>query len=368
MQKKVVLIVGGIIVLAAAYSLYVRQPQRPEVAGDTAIETPASTLEEAVGVTPEAYKEQFAPLPAAADNPANPTSPDKIALGKALFFDPRLSKSGFISCNTCHNLAAGGVDGLPTSIGHKWQIGPRNAPTVLNAALHLAQFWDGRAADVEQQAGMPILNPGEMAMPGGEAVVERLRSIPDYVTAFNAAFPNEGDTLTYANVAKAIAAFERTLLTPSRFDKFLAGDAQALSPEEKAGLKKFVETGCASCHNGAAVGGGSYQKFGVARKPGNLKDPGRFEVTQNESDRDVFKVPSLRNIALTAPYFHDGSVWTVEEAVQIMADVQLGKKLNLAETASIAKFLRALNAEPALQVTLPNLPPSTARTPKPSFN
>jgi len=318
-------------------------------------------------VSPGEVNKHFGTLPKVAENPNNPATPAKVALGKALYFDPRLSKSGFISCNSCHNLATGGVDSLPTSVGHRWQLGPRNAPTVLNVALHATQFWDGRAADVEEQAGKPILNPAEMASTE-DLVLERLRSIPDYVAQFQQAFPEEGNPLTYPNVAKAIAAFERTLMTPSRFDRFLGGDSQALSGEEKAGLKKFVETGCVSCHNGVAAGGNSFQKFGVVRTPEGLQDPGRVEVTKDEKDRFVFKVPSLRNIALTAPYFHDGKVWALEEAVQIMADVQLGKKLSLEEVASIVKFLETLDGEPPLQVTLPALPPSTATTSQPAFD
>jgi cytochrome c peroxidase len=321
----------------------------------------------APAITPAEAKGYFGLLPPVADNPQNPVTPAKVELGKALFFEPRLSKSGFIACASCHHLASGGGDGLATSIGHRWQIGGRNAPTVLNAALHVAQFWDGGAADVEEQAGKPISNPGGMAS-SETLVLKRLRSIPAYPERFRAAFPDDPEPLSYANVARAIAAFERTLITPGRLDRFLAGDATALTPEEHAGLDKFVAVGCTGCHNGAALGGGSFQKFGVVRAPGGLADPGRFEVTKNEADRFVFKVPSLRNIALTAPYFHDGSVWTIEEAVQIMADTQLGTKLSLADAGSVATFLRSLDADPPLTVTLPQLPASTATTPPPEPN
>jgi cytochrome c peroxidase len=321
----------------------------------------------APAITPREAKGYFGLLPAVADNPENPVTPAKVELGKALFFEPRLSKSGFIACASCHHLANGGGDGLATSIGHRWQVGSRNAPTVLNAALHVAQFWDGGAADVEDQAREPISNPGRMAS-SETLVLKRLQSIPAYLEQFRAAFPDDAEPLSYANVARAIAAFERTLLTPGRLDRFLAGDATALTPEENAGLDKFVAVGCTGCHNGAAVGGGSFQKFGVVRAPEGLTDLGRFEVTKNEAHRFVFKVPSLRNIALTAPYFHDGSVWFLEEAVQIMADTQLGTKLSLADAASIATFLRSLDADPSLTVTLPRLPPSTATTPRPEPN
>ncbi len=321
----------------------------------------------APAITPAAAKGYFGLLPTVADNPRNPVTPAKVELGKALFFDPRLSKSGFIACASCHHLASGGADGLAASIGHRWQIGARNAPTVLNAALHMAQSWDGRSADVEDQAGEPISSPSGMA--SSEALVlERLRSIPAYQAQFEAAFPEDAEPLKYANVARAIAAFERTLITPGRLDRFLAGEATALTAEEHAGLDKFVAVGCNGCHNGPALGGGSLQKFGVFRAPEGLTDPGRYEVTKNEADRFLFKVPGLRNIALTAPYFHDGSVWSLEEAVQIMADTQLGTKLSLADAASIATFLRSLNGDPALAVTLPSLPPSAATTPRPDPN
>jgi cytochrome c peroxidase len=318
-------------------------------------------------VTPEMAKAHFGILPKVAESPFNLVTPEKVALGKALFFDPRLSKSGFISCNSCHNLAFGGVDGLPTSVGHRWKIGPRNAPTVLNAALHAAQFWDGRAKDVEEQAGKPILSPGEMAS-NEQLVMARLESISQYVKMFKEAFADEPDTMTYNNVARAIAAYERTLLTPSRLDRFLAGDSAVLTAEEKAGLKTFVDVGCVTCHNGVALGGNLFRKFGVVRQPEGLTDAGRFEVTKKEEDRYVFKVPSLRNIALTAPYFHDGKVWALEEAIRIMADVQLGRELSPTDLGRIAKFLVALNGEPAPQVTLPNLPPSTASTSPPAFD
>ncbi len=318
-------------------------------------------------VTPEMAKSHFAALPKVAESSTNPVTPEKVALGKALFFDPRLSKSGFISCNSCHNLASGGVDSLTTSVGHRWNIGPRNAPTVLNVALHTSQFWDGRATDVEDQAGKPILNPGEMAS-NEQLVLSRLESIPEYVEMFKDAFPEEPDAMTYTNVARAIAAFERTLLTPSRLDRFLAGDSSALTTEEKAGLKTFVDVGCATCHNGVALGGSSFQKFGVTRQPEGLSDAGRFEVTKNPEDRYVFKVPGLRNIALTAPYFHDGKTWTLEEAIRVMADVQLGKQLSPTDTTRIARFLTALNGDPRPQVTLPNLPPSTGSTAQPAFD
>lgn len=306
----------------------------------------------------------FEPLP---EKPVfkkdNPYSEVKIKLGKMLYFERRLSKSGVFSCNSCHDLATAGVDNAPLSTGHKWKVGGRNAPTVLNAALHISQFWDGRAADVEAQAQGPVLADVEMAS-DKDLVIKRLKSIPEYVELFRKAFPGDKEPLTYKNMADAIGAFERTLLTPSRFDKFLKGDENALTAAEKKGLKLFMEKGCANCHNGPAVGGGMYQQFGVMHKPEGLKDKGRYEVSKDEGDMYAFKVPSLRNIALTYPYFHDGGVWNLEEAVKIMGWTQLGEKLSESEVKSMVEFLGALTGD-APHVTLPVLPPSTPSTPKP---
>ncbi len=327
----------------------------------------------------EEARKYFQPLPKVAESKDNPVTPQKVKLGKMLYYEPRLSKSGLISCNTCHNLASYGVDNLPTSVGHRWQLGPRNAPTTLNAALHVAQFWDGRAKDVEEQAKGPILNPIEMAMDSPEEVVNRLKSIPEYVKLFKEAFPKSKDPLTYENVAKAIAAFERTLMTPSRFDKFLQGDLNALTKEEKKGLKTFIEVGCAGCHNGPALGGSMFTKFGIVEayweetrnyvtlhEPTMPMDVGKFAVTHKEEDLYVFKVPSLRNISRTYPYFHDGSIWNLEDAVQVMAKVQLGKELTQEQLKSIVAFLKALDGEiPKYALELPVLPPSSPNTPKP---
>jgi len=283
----------------------------------------------------------FKPLPKDAGTTQYPVSPERIALGEKLFNDRLLSKSKKISCNSCHTLSNFGVDNEPTSLGHEEHRGGRNSPSVYNAALHIAQFWDGRAADVEAQALGPILNPGEMAMPDEATVVKRLRADKDYPALFKKAFPSEKEPITFANVGLAIGAFERTLMTPSRFDSYLAGDDAALSAEEKAGLKTFVTTGCGACHNGVAVGGGMYQKVGLV-VPYQTTDLGRFSITKNEADRFVFKVPSLRNSEKTAPYFHDGSVATLEEAVKLMGKHQLGRDLTKEDTASIVTFLRSL--------------------------
>lgn len=299
----------------------------------------------------------FAALPADMGSGQNPSTPEKIALGRMLYFDARLSKSGQISCNSCHGLDTFGVDGQPTSPGHDGQRGGRNSPTVYNAAAHVAQFWDGRAADVEAQAKGPILNPIEMAMPDEATVVATLKGIPAYVDAFKAAFPGEADPVTYDNLARAIGAFERGLVTPSRWDKLLAGDDTALTDEEKQGFVDFVDAGCASCHNGALVGGAMYMKLGLVNPWPNLADDGRFAVTQAETDKGVFKVPSLRNIAKTGPYFHDGSVATLEDAVKKMGHHQVGKELSDAQVASIVTWLGTLTGEaPLAYIQRPTLP------------
>jgi len=293
------------------------------------------------------WKAAFAPLPDQAPAIENPLSQEKIALGKSLYFDTRLSKDQKISCNSCHNLSTFGVDNEPTSPGHLGQRGNRNSPTTFNAALHMAQFWDGRAGTVEQQALGPILNPKEMAMESEAKVIERLKADPKTVAAFKAAFPREKNPLTYANVGKAIGAFERTLITPSRFDEFLKGKEDALTAQEKNGAKLFVQSGCIACHNGATIGGQMYQKLGLVKEyPTN--DLGRFEHTKNESDKKLFKVPSLRNVTKTGPYYHDGSVASLESAVSLMAEHQLGKQLPTEEVADIVAFLGALTAEPKI--------------------
>ena len=287
----------------------------------------------------------------------------RAELGKKLFFDPRLSLSGFISCNSCHNLGMGGSDNLPTSIGHNWKQGPINSPTVLNSSLSLAQFWDGRAKDLKEQAGGPIANPGEMAFSHSLAV-DVLRSIPQYVEEFKAVFGH--DTLTIDEVTDAIAAFEETLVTPgSRFDQWLLGDEAALTDDEKAGYALFKESGCAACHHGPAAGGTSFQKMGVMEKY-ETRNPaiGRAAVTGVDADRMTFKVPTLRNVELTYPYFHDGAAQTLEQAVTTMGRIQLGRVYTPEEAARIAAFLRSLTGkQPAF--ALPILPPSTAATPLP---
>ena len=287
-------------------------------------------------------KHFFEPLPASIiDEKKNAAL---IALGKKLYLDPRLSANDTISCNSCHQLDNFGVDSQPTSPGHEGKRGGRNSPTTFNAALHIAQFWDGRAKDVEEQALGPILNPIEMGMPKDVDVVDKLRKIDEYKTMFAEAFKGEKDPILYANIGKAIGAFERTLLTPSRFDDFLKGDENALNDTEKRGLQKFISMGCANCHNGVAIGGNSYKKIGLV-VPYETKDLGRFEITGLETDKKVFKVPRRRNIDKTGPYFHYGSVATLEEAIEEMAEHQLGQKVGPGFVGDVKAFLESLTGK-----------------------
>jgi cytochrome c peroxidase len=294
-----------------------------------------------------AARRQFSPLPASPPKLANnPATPAKLKLGKMLFFDPRLSASHAISCNSCHNIGLGGVDLESTSLGHRWQHGGRNAPTVLNSVFNTAQFWDGRAKDLEQQADGPMINPVEMASPKAH-VAEQLKSIPGYRAPFTAAFPGDKDPITLTNVQKAIAVFEATLLTPNApFDRFLKGQASALSPRQKEGLAVFMDKGC----SGAEL-----------LPPG---DTGRFAVTNTSSDKYVYKVPTLRNIALTAPYFHTGKSWDLRQAVAVMGTSQLGVQLKADEIDKITDFLSSLTGDQP-QIVYPALPPSTAGTSRP---
>ena len=303
-------------------------------------------------------KEPIQPIPAAKGQ-----DPAMVELGKKLFFDPRLSKSGFISCNSCHNLSMGGSDNLKTSIGHNWQQGPINSPTVLNSSLNLAQFWDGRAKDLKAQAGGPIANPGEMAFTH-ELAIDMLKSIPGYVGEFKKVF--KGDRIDIEEVTRAIAAFEETLVTPnSRFDKWLKGDKRALSANEVAGYKLFKDSGCVACHNGPAVGGNSFQKMGVveAYKSASSAE-GRVGVTGKDADRFSFKVPTLRNVEMTYPYFHDGAADTLPEAVNTMARIQLGKTFTGEENARVVAFLKTLTGDQP-NFKLPILPPSSDTTKRP---
>ncbi len=317
----------------------------------------------------EEAKDYFKPIPSVV--PAvkdNAVTSDKIELGKMLFFEPRLSASALISCNTCHNLGMGGDDNLETSIGHGWQKGPRNAPTVLNAVFNIAQFWDGRAEDLKAQAKGPVQAGVEMASTP-ERVETTLKSMPAYVEAFTKAFPGEEKPVTFDNMAKAIEAFEATLITPySRFDQFLEGNTKVMTAMEQEGLQLFMDKGCASCHAGVNIGGEGYYPFGVVEKPGAdilpSGDKGRFAVTQTADEEYVFRAGPLRNIELTAPYFHSGKVWDLEQAVAIMSASQLGEDMTDEEIKKITAFLKTLTGE-APKVEYPALPVETSETPKP---
>lgn len=301
---------------------------------------------------------------------APPKSVDlgKVELGKKLYFDPRLSKSGFISCNSCHNLHMGGTDNLKTSIGDHWQQGPINSPTVLNSSLNLAQFWDGRAADLKEQAGGPIANPGEMAFTHTLAI-DVLSSIPGYVREFKMVFGQE--QINIDQVTSAIAEFEKTLVTPnSKFDRWLLGEKTALNDQELRGHKLFNDSGCVACYNGPALGGNSFQKMGLVEPYGGNKKgvDGRAAVTGKDEDRFNFKVHTLRNVELTYPYFHDGEADTLTQAVDIMGRLQLGRKFSEQENADVVAFLKTLTGDQPL-FRLPILPPSSDATPRPQpFN
>ncbi len=316
----------------------------------------------------------FQPLPKSPPIPKeNPQSAAKIALGKQLYFDPRLSKDGTVSCNSCHNVMGSGTDNRPTSIGVGGKAGGRNSPVVWNSGYLSVQFWDGRAASLEEQAKGPLTNPIEMAMPSHDAVIARVRQIPGYVASFKEAFGG-AEPVTIDNLAKAIASFERTLNTPkSALNRYLAGDKKALSDSALRGSKLVVEVGCISCHMGPAFAGpalpegsGFFQKFPVfsdseyVAKYQLTSDKGRMEQTKKEEDRAMWRVPTWRNIALTAPYFHNGSVKTLDEAVRIMASTQLNKKLKDGEVADIVAFLESLTGKFPEQ-SLPRLP-ETAKT------
>jgi cytochrome c peroxidase len=292
----------------------------------------------------------FAVLPQQANNPENSVTPEKVELGQVLYFDKRLSKDQNQSCNTCHDLNNYGADGKVVSDGDDGvSKGTRNSPTVFNAALHFAQFWDGRAKDVEEQAGMPITNPVEMNIPSEEFLVERLKKVPFYKEMFAKAYPNDKDPITYKNISKAIAAFERKLITPSRFDKYLAGDESALTNAEKEGLNTFITSGCITCHTGPLVGGQMMQKFPIMGKyedylSGKV-DMGKYEETKNDMDKFMWKVPSLRNVTKTAPYLHDGSKSDLKEVIQIMGKAELAREISDADAQKIITFLGSLEGD-----------------------
>lgn len=293
------------------------------------------------------------PLRATWDQPLSAVDRAKVDLGKKLYFEKRLSRDDTLSCNSCHGLDNYGVDGRKFSIGFNGYVVGRNSPTVLNAAGHIAQFWDGRASTVEEQAKGPILAGGEMAMPSPETVVKKLKAIKEYEQLFKAAFPEAEDPINYNNVGNAIGAFERLLITPARWDLYLQGHDTALSPIEKQGLKRFAALGCTTCHTGTLIGGDRYQKLGLVKPWPNQKDQGRFAITKKEEDKMFFKVPSLRNIEKTGPYFHDASSTKLGDAVKKMAWHQLGQELSQDDTKAIVAFLKTLTGELPEHLTKP---------------
>jgi cytochrome c peroxidase len=317
--------------LVAAF--LVGQPQSRAAADEAAL------LKEAQGM--------FQPLPKDMATPAFPTTPAAVDLGRALYFDPRISVDGTVSCSRCHQPALYGTDALPKSRGAHDKLNPRNAPTVLNAALQFAAHWRGERKSVEDQATQSLIGPASFGNPDYASVIAKIRAIPGYTQMFEKAFPNDEDPIKPENWGRAIGAYERTLVTPSPFDAYLKGDVEALSPAERAGLRRFIATGCVSCHNGVAVGGGMFEKFGIVedywKEAGSKEvDKGRFDVTHDPADLYVFKVPSLRNVAMMPPYFHDGSVEKLSDAVRVMAKVELGKDLSDEDARDIVAFLKSL--------------------------
>ena len=308
----------------------------------------------------------FKPLPDLAEmQKVRPFTEEQVKLGQQLWYENRLSKGNTVSCNSCHNLATAGGDNMPTSAGHKSQFGGRNSPTALNAALLGSQFWDGRAADVEEQAGGPLLNPVEMANATEADAAAKIAGIPEYQEKFKAAFPEDG-AVSFKNITTALGAFERTLLTPTRWDDYLKGNVSALSEQERKGVRAFMDNGCIACHSGVNLGGAMFQKFGLVDGPywKHIDDPkhdkGRADVTKKAEDEFFFRVPGLRNVERTYPYFHNGSVWELDKAVNIMAKAQLGKTLAPEETENIVAFLKALSGNvPESARTMPELPVST---------
>lgn len=323
-------------------------------------------------IDPDALRQraakEFGKLPEQFIKAGRTASADEIDLGRMLYFDKRLSKNQDISCNSCHLLDQYGVDSLATSPGHKGQLGERNSPTVYNSGGHLAQFWDGRAADLEAQAKGPVLNPVEMAMPNEESVVTVLASIPGYVEAFAKVFPGSENPVTYDNMSIAIGSFERKLVTPAPFDKWLAGDNAALTGEALAGLQLFLDTQCTTCHNGYGLGGNMYQKLGSVKPWTGVEDLGRFVVTADERDKNVFKVPSLRNVEKTGPYLHDGSIASLPEIVGKMVAHQTNRSTPLSddEMRHLLAFFGSLTGElPTEYIKEPKLPENGPTTPAP---
>jgi cytochrome c peroxidase len=326
----------------------------------------ADAQAEAVAFNPRLLR-RFKPLRDLIETDENPSTQAKVELGRMLYFETRLSKNQDLSCNSCHPLESYGADGQRTSPGHRGQRGQRNSPTVYNAAGQFAQFWDGRVETIEEQAPGPMVNPVEMALTSGEAAEQVLRSMPEYRQRFAAAFPEAGaQSITTETIGKAIGAFERGLVTPSRWDAYLKGDKGALSAKEIAGLTVFTNVGCMVCHTGEFLGGSMFEKAGVVEDWANQDDQGRFAVSKKGADKMMFKVPTLRNVEKTAPYFHDGSAATLDEAVATMGRHQLGLDLSWEERDAIVAWLKALTGPlPTDYIRAPVLPASTPQTPRP---
>ncbi len=363
MKKNVRIVVsifiGSLLMLGTACSKSdSKGPSKVEVAnaGDKKASAAAKVKAKAQKIS-RAQFSLFKALPSNFNKPGAAPSDALIELGQALYHEKRLSKANDISCNSCHAMDTFGVDNKKTSPGHKGQLGERNSPTSFNAAGHFAQFWDGRAADVEEQAIGPILNAVEMAMPSEAAVVKKLKGIKGYKDAFAKAFPGEKDSgMSYKNIGVAIGAFERQLVTPGRWDKYLKGQDDALSEDELQGAAKFIEYGCQACHAGSLLGGQMYQKVGSVKPWPNQKDQGRFEVTKKESDKMMFKVPSMRNVTETAPYFHDGETADIKTAIKMMGEYQLGREILDVDVDLMVKWFKTLRGEPdAKYMTVPEL-------------
>lgn len=361
-QKLPCLLMSALLVLAAC-----NQPADPDAPAASAASGAPAVSDASAWDDKQLLKQAqaiFKPLPTLEESrKLHPFTDEQVQLGKQLWYEPRLSLADDISCNTCHVLTTYGVDGKPTSPGHKGALGERNSPTALNAFLLDTQFWDARAKDVEEQAKGPLINPIEMAMPDHAAVEKKIAAIDGYSEQFKKHYADKGGKASIDNIAHAIGAFERTLITPSRWDKYLQGDSDALNEQEQRGVKAFIGNGCVACHSGVNLGGDSMQKFGVAKGPywnfigAKVHDEGLFALTKKEEDKQVFRTPGLRNVGKTAPYFHSGSVEKLEDAVQIMAELQLGKTLSKQDVDDIVAFLNATTGDiPADALAVPELP------------
>jgi cytochrome c peroxidase len=334
------------------------EPKQPvvDLGPSTALATVAPTDSESAKSFNPRLLRRFKVVRTSLGDEATPASPEQIALGRMLYFEKRISRTKELSCNSCHPLDRYGADGEATSLGHDGGRGTRNSPTVYHAAGSFAQFWDGRALNVEEQAKGPILNPVEMGMRDGREVEQVLAAIPGYKDAFAKAFPGEKKPLSYDNVGRAIGAFERGLVTPSRWDDYLGGKKEALSAAELEGLRVFTNVGCMVCHTGEFVGGSMFAKVGAVEPWPNQKDQGRYEVTKKPEDKMLFKVPTLRNVEHTAPYFHDGSASTLDQAVRKMGKHQLGLDLSADEVTSIVAWLKSLTGKlPSEYIAAPAL-------------